>query len=306
MVKVKAKPFIPKLPVYSAAVPILHVPIEQRNGSIVGEVRSMGRDGLMSDEPPLPPKPNPFVAPPPLQPTPDDPAWLEKPTAKRDAAVACIEMVMKARVESCRVEGRVGGGVREPSSNELRPLTREGETLWLFRGCPALVSGPPRNECRLWLDTAARANDSAFRGEDLVVNQESPIPHVLLFLGDHHFGLLSKTFRNYLSQLQAVKFRTCTTASAAAASADPVGATDLPRPNVQPPQAWPDWLNTLVVGWDATFGKDGDRATAEERNFKRFQTGGQITIADPNLLRRFEGMKFGSIAASMGRNSARG
>ena len=125
---------------------------------------------MMSDEPPLPPKTNPFVTPPPLQPTSDDPAWLEKPTAKRDAAVACIEMVKKARVESCRVEGRVGGGVREPSSNELRPLTREGETLWLFRGCLALESRPPRNERRVCIDTVARAQDSALRGEDLVVN----------------------------------------------------------------------------------------------------------------------------------------
>ena len=138
-----------------------------------------------------------------------------------------------------------------------------------------------------------------------MVDQGSPIPFILRFLGDHHFGALSKTFRNYLSQLQAANFRTCQTASTAAGSGDRTVATDLPRPDVHEPQAWPNWLNDIVAGWDATFGRDEVRATPEERYFRQFQTGGQITITDPRLLRTYGGMKYGAIAVSPGRNFAR-
>ena len=145
------------------------------------------------------------------------------------------------------------------------------------------------------MNTAAIVIDSEADAGSLVVSQGSPIPFVLNFLGDHSLNTLSKTFRGFLKQL----------ANGASSSGGRGGAAIRPRPVVQSPRVWPTWLNALVTEWNVTFGRDDGQATPEERNFRRFQTGSQFAITDPNLTRTYGGMKFGAISSSRGRNFAR-
>ena len=219
--------FVPKPAVVpTVAKPKEVVAEEDFNGPIVGEVNWTRRDGTSSDEPPAPPKPDPRIPRPHW--TPEDPKWIERPSAKLEAYRANLSSVRLARL-TCSVEGRSVGVNREPSSNGSLSSTRDGETLWIFRKRPRLDEGakgerldvggrgdgvvrePSSKEPR----PSSRARKESPREEDAALTPEfevgSPLALMFEFLGDDSMVGISSFFcKCWLSKSPEMKTLTKT------------------------------------------------------------------------------------------------
>ena len=152
---------------------------------IVGEIRYQRRDGTTTDEEPAPPKARPVHL---------DlrlgrhrtlrvmHEWIFSESAKREAMSANVASVKKARRECKSVEGRVGGEGREPSSNGLCPLTRDGRNPMAVQRVPcsckqAARERAPPFQLQLKLEKlAAGRNSKDHSAPAHGISDETPFP----------------------------------------------------------------------------------------------------------------------------------